>query len=599
MQEVIDKIVYNRKLYWETGSSDISDSEYDQLLIELSEMNPDHELLQDVEEIIRDDAKKVEHKETLYSLNKIFSVEELGEWMSKVARNKEEQFLIEPKYDGLACRYYADTNQLVTRGDGKIGEDITHVLPIVKFSASTNIDFDPNMDIAGELVCKRSEFKNTSAVRSSGDKYKSERNLVAGVTNNDDILPFKGKIELTLMEYDTHKYIRTMDNIQNDWDSICSEFKENLDYPTDGLVIKLLDVGYSESLGNTAKFPRGQIALKFPDEIKEAKLLDVVFQMGKRKITPVAIIEPTVIDGVTIGRSTLHNAKFIISNDLMIGDTLKIIRSGQVIPKIVGSTPNPIEDERKSIIIDKCPSCGGEVEYSEPNILCTSDECGGAIRKQIQYAASVLGLDVLGPGAIDKIVGSFGSKTIMDIITLEYSDFMELDGFADVSAQKAEDALHKLISKELEDYKVFTCINAAGIGQDIWKKVLVLHYPDEVLSLSTYDLVDIDGIGDERAQVIENALEDNAELIDELLNTFNIIKSKDAIGGLPKVCFSGRFPHPKAYYAQIATRKGFDVAKAVTKNLKYLITDGAVTSKVSKAKQLGIQVITSDQFLAL
>jgi len=259
-------------------------------------------------------------------------------------------------------------------------------------------------------------------------------------------------------------------------------------------------------------------------------------------------------------------------------------RLGQVIPKIVGSIPNPNEEERKSVIIDSCPSCGGSIEYVEPNILCSSDSCGGSIRKQLHYAADVLGLDVLGPGTIDKLVSEFECKNIMDILTLEYDDFIQLDGFADVSAQKAEDAIRKLTDSELEDYKVFTCINAAGIGQDIWKKVL-------------YDLMSIDGIGEERAQVIEDALDSNSGLIYELLNMLNIIKSKDTIGGLPKMCFSGRFPHPKAYYEQIAKRKGFDVAKSVTKNLKYLVTDGAMTSKVSKAKQIGVRVITSEQFL--
>jgi len=600
MRELISKIKLNRELYWKNGSSEITDSEYDDLLLRLEAEDPNHELLQPIEGPVLS-SDKVKHKKQLLSLNKIFSVEELGVWMSKVARDENEEFSIEPKYDGLACRLYRDDGgaKLVTRGDGEYGENISHIIPLVKIASSANIDFDNNVDVEGELVCKKIEFKNTSATRSSGDKYKTERNLVAGIANNKEISPFKGKVELTLVEYNTRSYIRTMKNIDTDWDAICKEFGSNLDFPTDGLVIKLVDIDYSESLGNTAKFPRGQIALKFPDEIKEAKLIDVIFQVGKRKITPVAIIEPTVLEGVTIKRVTLHNAKFIIDNSLKINDTLKIIRSGQVIPKVIGTIQNEDESQRKQISINSCPSCGGEVEYSEPNVFCISDECGGSIRKQLSYAVGVLGIDVLGPGTIDKIVNTYNSKNVVDVLTLEYSDFIKLDGFADTSAQKAEDALAKILSSKIEDYKLFTCINAQGIGSSLWKSILANHYPEDLLDMDVYSLSEINGIGLERAQIIEDALENNSELIGELLSMFDVEFSKDTIGGLPKVCFSGRFPHPKAHYMQIAKRKGFDVVSSVTKNLKYLITDGATTSKVSRAKSLGVIILTSDRFLEL
>jgi len=602
LEQLVNKIAEARKQYWETGTSNLSDSEYDQLLIQLESNDPSHPLLTEVEfkeEI--DPSLKVKHPTPLLSLDKKYTKEDMFAWMSKVARSPDEKFVITPKYDGLACRWYVKDRILATRGEGGIeGENITEKIPLIDIEGNSAVSFigsnPPKTDIAGELLCKTSVFNNTNLTRSNGKPYATERNLVAGVINNIGVEQFLGKIRLNFVDYNTNRFVRTIEGLNGEFDDIVSNLI-NLDYPTDGIVIALEDTVYADSLGITSHHPKHSVALKFPDEEKEATLLSVTFQMGKSKITPVANITPTLLDGVNVQRITMHNAKFCIDNDIQIGDTLIIKRAGRVIPNIVRSIPG---ETRTPISIDSCPSCGGAIIYDEPFLKCKSKDCGGSIQKKLEYAAKVLGLDVLGPGTISKCIEEFGCRTILDLIDLAYEDFLEIEGFAETSAQNAADAIASLVSTPQPDYNILASVGVSGLGTTVWKKLLVEYTVEELLAMDNWDLERLNDIGPERASLIYDTLnndETNA-MIGGMYECFDVISTKGSVAELKKVCFSGNFPHPKKHYADIASSKGYEVVTSVTKSLDLLVNNGAVTSKVSKAQSYGIRVVNIDDFIS-
>jgi len=605
-QQLIDNITKARKEYWDDNvtSTTFTDAEYDTMLVDLSVIDESHPLLAEVESAPITD--KVKHPTQLLSLDKCFSFEAMKKWMKNVSRSGNERFIIMPKYDGLACRWYQDIRTLATRGDGEYGENITskrNLIDLVMNESETINLSAYDGDVEGELICTNENFAVSTITRSNGEKYKSPRNLVAGIMNTDDITPLLGKnnegvrsVILTLVKYDSIKYVRTYDQITEDeFESICDIFN-GLGVPTDGVVIKIEDSIYGESLGVTTHHPKHSIALKFPDEVKTAELQDVVFQVGKNKITPVAIINPTEIDGVSVQRITLHNAKFCIDKDIRIGDTLELVRSGRVIPKVVGSVKGKT---RKSISINYCPSCNGKIEYREPFLYCINPDCDGKYAKRIAYSASVLGLDEVGPGTIEKCVDHHGCKTIFDILTLLPDDFLELDGFAETSANKAYDAIYKVLTDPIPDYKVMASLAKPGLGQTIWKKLLVCHTINDLVSMTEYELAQIRDVGPGRASSIFDTLNMDNELLYEMFECLNVVPTFGADTSKKKICFSGKFPHAKSHYHQIAESKGLEVVSTISKSVDYLVTTGATTSKVSKARSYGIHVLTLDEFSSL
>ena len=596
-----EQIKKYRKQYWEEGISDISDAEYDSLLLKLAEYDENHPLLTEIESSIISD--KVKHPTPCLSLNKCFSFDEMMKWMKSVSRDENERFVFTPKYDGLACRWYQSMRTLATRGDGEEGENITDKRHLIELVISESEKMPLNTyegDIEGELICTNENFAVSTLTRSNNQPYKTPRNLVAGVMNTLDtshLIDDKGnkKVVLTLVKYDAVKYSRRIKDVnKEEFENICKAFDE-LGVPTDGVVIRVEDGLYGDALGMTSHHPKHSIALKFPDEVKTAKLQDVVFQTGKNKITPVAIIPPTEIDGVTVQRITLHNAKFCIDNDIQIGDTLKIIRSGRVIPKVVGSIKGA---DRSSIKITYCPSCGGDIEYREPFLYCISDDCEGKYAKKIAYAASVLGLDDIGLGTIEKCVEVHKCRNILDILLLSVEEFLELEGFAETSALNAYNALQKVLDNPIPDYKVLASMSKEGLGQTIWKKILAEYSIDDLLDFDEFYLSTIPNIGQSRAKLIYEVLHDNVEYLSSMWECLHVISTLGEVETKPKICFSGKFPQPKAFYQNLAIQKGFDVASSVTKDLKYLVTNGATTSKVSKARNYGVRVISLDDFIS-
>jgi len=332
-EELIALIEKHNTLYWKNGTPEISDTEYDILLRKLEAINPDHPILQKVHTPAVVTSGKVKHKTPMLSLDKAYSLEELLTWAAKYARNDNEQFLIQPKYDGISANF-AD-GVLATRGDGELGENISDKIELIELETE---GYKGPLDrpIRGEIIIRNDDFKNlySKIKRKDGKHYKNSRNAVAGIMGLKDITQMvQQNAKLTLIDYDMVSYSVKFANFAEKWTDILQKIK-SLPYPMDGLVIKLADKEYGDSLGMTAHHPRSQIAFKFSGVRKETKLLDVEWSFGKNCLTPVALLEPVEIGGVTIKHATLHNIQNIIDRDVHIGDTVTVERAGDVIPEL-------------------------------------------------------------------------------------------------------------------------------------------------------------------------------------------------------------------------------------------------------------------------
>ena len=593
-QDLVSKIIYNRDRYWIHNDPDISDEEYDLLIEQLKTINPNHTLLTNIEynALISED-KKIRHPIPMLSLDKVFSFTSIKDWMRKIARNTEEEFIISPKYDGISAKYYINQNILASRGDGEFGEDLSNKFPLLEIESENK-----NKNISGEIIIRHDRFNSCTLKRKDGKGYATPRNLAAGIMNLKDVTDLIGKIKLTFID---HKKITTSvkykDFNEDFWERIVNKIEQLKElYPLDGIVIELSDSEYSDSLGITAHHPRGKIAFKFENIFAYSPLENVTFQIGKHKLTPVAHIKPIKLNGVTIKRVTLHNAKMLIDNDLHIGDQLKIIRSGDVIPYVAGIEKG---ENRTKININSCPYCNSPLNYIEPELYCTNKECSGISAKQLYESVRSLGIDGIGQTTVEKFIDYLSVKNILDILTLEKEDIENLPDFGETSASNIIESINKVV-KSVEDYKVLAALNIKNIGITLSKQILSNYTLSELMSLSTYELEQIPGLGVVRTDDIVRELANSESLLADLMELLTIKNTKDHIKPkLGNICFSGTFPKPKEVYKNLALEANYNVTESVTKDLTYLVSAGAATSKVTKAKQYRIPVLKIEEFLNL
>ncbi len=363
----------------------------------------------------------------------------------------------------------------------------------------------------------------------------------------------------------------------------------------DGLVVKLADSEYRESLGMTAHHPRGQIAFKFSGVRKESRLLDVEWSFGKNCLTPVALLEPVDIGGITIQHATLHNIQNIIDRDIMIGDKVTVERAGDVIPYIVDSAPG---EERRSCIISECPSCGAELKREGPEIQCVNPECPETKVQRLLAAVRNIGIERLGEPNIRRMMQTLGVDSLKDIFDLSVDDILQLEGFKDKSASNLYNEINA--ARNVEDFKVLAALNIRGVGKNVAKSILEHYTISELRNLDIDKLSEIDGVGPERADAIFNELRNQSNSLDELMSAVNLKESKGTAGEKRStICFTGKMPEKRSYYEQIAAERGYEPVSSVTKDLSLLVSMNPESGggKLKKATKLGIKILSLDEWL--
>lgn len=595
LQELVQLIEYHNQRYWELGEPEISDDDYDRLMVELRSRDPNHPLLHWVgTQRTASAGGKVKLAKPMLSLDKAYSLEEVVEWAQKYIRSKDELLLAQPKYDGISANF--DGTILATRGDGEIGEDISDKLPLIELEAP-NYTGQLNRPARGEIVIRKDDFANlySHIYKKGGGVYKNSRNAVAGIMGLKDISDMiRQHAKLTLADYSLVSFKIKFSELSGRFAEII-ETVEALPYPTDGVVFKLADTAYSESLGATSHHPRGQIAFKFSGIRRKTKLLAVEWSFGKNALTPVAELDPVEIGGVTIKRATLHNAQNIIDMDIQIHDEVTVERAGDVIPYIVSREPG---GERINAMITNCPGCGSTLVRRGPELCCVNPECFETNLQKLTAAVKNFGIEQLGEPTIRKMMLSLGVKKLSDIFKLTQNQLLKLDNFAEKSAAN----LYREIdtAKHVADYQFLAALNIPNIGLDI-AKILLKHFKLEKLStLSEDELLNVPGIGEKRAKAIVEILHSEAQEINDLLATVEVSKTaQNSSTTRPTICFTGKMPEKRSFYENLAAEHGYEAVDSVSQSLSLLVTAdiSSNSSKTGKAKKLGIPIVELQDFL--
>lgn len=595
--ELYNLIKYHNKLYWIDNNPIISDDEYDSLVNKYISLGGKLEDFNIIPPQI-ENSNKYEHKIPMLSLDKAYSMEEVLSWGSKICRSPNEELLIQPKFDGWACKIINNNNslKLVTRGDGYIGDDITNKISLINIP---KIVYDYPITL-GEIVLLKSKFNKYKhlILRDNGLEYKTTRSALAGLLSTKElkVLNINEPI-LDFMMYDLYTVTKSYNQLSiHDYSHIVNAIKDK-DYPTDGAVFKLKDINYYTSLGSTSHHPRGAIALKFGNPKGISKLINVEWFIGKNNtINPVGIIEPVIIAGHEIRRVNLHNAQNIIDKNIKINDNVVIQRCGEIIPDLIEVIPS---ENRQNIILNKCPSCSSIIKYEPPFLYCTNPECSGSLLKKLTDSCVRLGIDNIGKGTISKLI-NIGIENIYDILTINKYSLYELEGFAETSVNNLYNEIQKIKTEPIEDWKILSCLNINGIGDELSRLILKTYTFDELLNLDNLeDFIKIPKLSNIRAYELFEGLTINVDLIIDLLNTLNVIETKNEDSEKLNICFTGKMKHPRSYYENLAEKNNYHCVSSISKDLDLLVTSDLErqSSKINKARKLGIQIITVNEFL--
>jgi len=629
INELVKIIKYHRDHYY-NKTAIISDAEYDIIEDELRELDPNNELLLKIGSSVSVGKHKIKHDPPMGSLTKITydkdnngmiitdSISELLAWYDKYHGHKKWSW----KLDGIACKLIYKNGKLFsasTRGDGYYGEDITRHAS-VNHSIPNRIDNNSDVEIRGEFVLLKSYFHKYMKEQGLA---KNCRNGAAGALNRDDPsdatingLKFIGYnvyvdgeeiatetskctfiSECTKLSYITQEEVNKDDIL--DTINKMSRERESLDWMTDGIVITLETVSNRESYGYTGLNPKAKIAFKFKPAIAITTILDINRYVGRSGcLTPVAILNPVELDGTTIEKCTLHNEDYINKKNIHIGAEVIIHKGGDIIPQILRvSKPseNPIESKPS-----KCPSCGAEILWEDPYFVCNNIECDGKLEERIIHYLRTLDIKNIGESTVKQLVENKYVKKISDIYRVTYDDLIKLDKFGERSIEIYKEALESKKELSLDVFIASLGIPALGrtISKMICKKFKTL---ESLQSLTINQSTELKGIGDIVAGNIVNGLSQHANLISELNNILTIKDIEDVDGNFndKNFCCTGALNIKRKDLQSLIDKQGGNYT-SIKKGLNYLIIgNGAKDAKIEKAKKLGAEILTEQEFLKL
>lgn len=570
--------------YWDKGTSFLSDTEWDTFVERLRKEDPTNPILDEIGGAIGD----VKHKEPMLSLQKVYKVDELCKWIKDKARTEDELFIIQPKYDGISGCY--ENGRMSTRGNGHVGEDITRHKRGMTFMES------PTEKILGELLIPFEAFEKLKD--QDGVSYKTPRNMVAGLLNHKDPLTDYAKTGILFIPHNYAKFSKLFlakevneayMTVLIDW--IKSQVGSLI--PLDGVVIKIADKEYADSLGSTAHHPCGAMAFKFATDTVTSTITKIEWLIGKNKLTPRATIEPVELGGVTVSKLTLHNAEHVMDNDIAVGDVIALTRSGDVIPYYLRTEE---KGQRHAVVPEVCPYCGNPVEWKGPEILCNNPEC--SIVKRIEASCRALGIEGIGPATIQALVDKGIVSDFSDFVNLTEDAFLGLEGFAEVSARKAYKAIESKLNTTFD--KFIACLGIPGVSltmaKNVAKSIDFFHFIN-----GAWDLDNVEGFGPKRKKVFEDFYKNNGSYITYLANAMNVTDINVEKGSDDKqtICFTGKMPEKRSYYEDIAIQRGFKPVDKVNNKLNILVVAdmNSTSSKMKAAQKQEIKIITLEEWL--
>lgn len=656
IEELKKTLEYHSNRYYNMDDPEISDYEYDSMMQELKKLEKEHPELVTPDsptQRVGGTAKReagvlVRHNVPMLSLQDVFSKEEVYNFVNEMKEQLEDpEFVVEYKIDGLsmALRYEDGVLKLAeTRGDGiNFGEDVTEnakVIPDVKKKLK---DALPYLEIRGEVYMKLKDFDAVNETQELlGRKpFANPRNCAAGTLRQLDsritkerklsmfifnVQEVRGRTFATHTEgyeflkkqgihvIDDYKVCKTADEV---WDAITriGENRGNLGYDIDGAVVKLNRIADREKLGSTSKVPRWAVAYKYPPEEKETKVLDIELSVGRTgRITPTAIFEPIRLCGTTVSRATLHNQDFIDDLDIGIGDTIVVYKSGEIIPKVkeVIHAKRP-EGTVRFEIPDVCPVCGAKTEREKDtaDIKCTSPNCPAQLERHIINFVGRDAMDIKGFGTvyIEELVRLGYLKDVADIYDLK-DHREELIEQGIIGKEKNTDKLLDAIetSKKNDAYKLLTGLGIPNVGKAAAKAILKYFKEFDALEAADMDqLQEVNDIGEVSADCIFRFFGDekNKVLLQRLREAgvnMAYIPEEGADERFVGQTFviTGTLPSmDRKEAAALIEKFGGKVAGSVSKKTAYVLAGENAGSKLTKANELGIKVISEEDILAM
>lgn len=637
--------------YYVLDNPSVSDQEYDRLMQELQNIELSHpdwltndSPSQRVGGQVLDSFTKITHQRMMLSLGNCFNEDELYAFDDKVKEvYPNAEYVCELKFDGLAVSLVYEDGQLqyaATRGDGTIGEDITHNVKTIK-SVPLSIEYDGDFEVRGEIIMPKKSFNELNKQREEAGEplFANPRNAAAGsVRQLDSSIAAQRKLDAylymlpTALEVGcmTHKealdYIHKLGFKTSPLTKVCSSIKDvwsfiremtekrnDLPYEIDGIVIKVNDLSWQERIGYTAKVPKWAIAYKFPAEEVVTKLKDIIFTIGRTgQITPNAVLEPVRVAGSTVQRATLHNEDNVRNKDIRIGDFVVVRKAGDVIPEVVRSDIERRDGtERKFEMIKQCPHCGSDLmrKDNEAAYYCLNEHCDfKKIEKIIHFASrDAMNIEGLGEKIIEQFYNLDFVKSIEDIYDLytHSNEIMEIEGFGQKSMDNLVAAIEK--SKENSMEKLLFGLGIKGIGAKMADNLSrEFKSIDALLEASNEKLLSIKDVGEIIVQSINDFRNDtlSQELLMNLkaigLNTDYLKDTsliQESIFNGKTVCVTGTLElMSRKEIKDYLARLGANTTGSVSKSTDYLICGRDAGSKLEKANALGVTVLTEEEF---
>ncbi len=650
VEELVPLLKYYTQKYFDDEQV-VSDYEYDMLMRELKGIEAKYPKLiredsptQRVGASIKKGFAKVTHEVPLQSLQDVFTYEEIKDFderMKKIAEenNTELEYVVETKIDGLSAALEYKNGIFVrgaTRGNGTVGEDVTENLKTIK-SIPKKLNEDIDITVRGEVFIGKAEFEklNENRLMDEEEQFANARNAAAGSLRQlDSKITAKRPLDIYIFnvqksdtkEFRTHSesldYLENIGFNVNPIRILCKNLdevikaiekigsrREKISFGIDGAVIKVNNLKLREIIGTTYKTPKWAIAYKYPPEKKETKLKEIAFQVGRTgAITPIAILEPVVVAGSKISKTTLHNEDFVKERDIKVGDTVIIQKAGDVIPEVIGVNKEKRTGEEKEFEMPKtCPVCGAQAVREEGEAIwhCIGIECPAKLSRGIIHFVSKDAMDItgLGEAIVEELINRELIQNIADIYKLKFEDIASLKKNGKKFAQNLIDAIETSKTREL--YRLIAALGIKHVGVKLAKSLAKWYKTmDNLMTASIESLATKPDVGLITAQSIYDFFkeEQTIDLINKL-KTYNVNmeyneeQSEDNRFEGKTFVLTGtleNFTRDEA--SEIIEKFGGKTSGTVSKKTSYVLAGEEAGSKLTKAREIGVTVITENEF---
>ena len=652
IKELREKTEYYAKKYYDDDNPEISDFEYDMLMVELRNLEKEYpelitkeSLTQKVGGHVKEGFEKVTHEVPLQSLQDVFSLEDVEDFDIRMHQKAKEngieevKYVVETKIDGLSAALEYKDGILVrgaTRGNGLVGEDVTKNLKTVK-TIPHKIDEKINITVRGEVFISKKDFEEMNQERQENDEelFANARNAAAGSLRQlDSKITAKRPLDIYIFnvqkiegkEFNSHyeelEYLEKIGfnvnpvripctNIEEVKKAIqkIGEMREELTFGIDGAVIKIDNLKFREILGTTVKVPRWAVAYKYPPETKETILKDIICQVGRTGvITPMAILEPVKVAGSTISKTTLHNEDFIKEKGLKIGDTVVIQKAGDVIPEIAKVVEEKRTGKEKDFEMPRvCPVCGAEAvrEEGEAAVRCTGIECPAKLFRNLVHFVSreAMNIDGLGENIIQQLLEKHLIENIADIYSLSFEEIASLKKNGKKFAQNLKNSIEN--SKQNDLYRLITALGIRHVGGKASKLLAKKYKTLQALTEAKFEeLQEMNDIGEVMANSIVEffAQEQTKDLLKRLedagVNTKAIEEetTDNRFEGQTFVLTGSLQKFTRKEAEDLIEKFGGKTSSSVSKKTNYVLAGEDAGSKLTKAQSLGVNIISEEEF---